>query len=113
MMEEYLYGIVDQHFALFLGADIQQCCKMVASFNNNPHNSFIAGHIRFGIIHTLFVLFIFYRVLLSRKFLYVFILFMFLSRAYLDDIVLFSPLDIVLFYLSMISNEERKKNYDN
>ncbi len=60
-MEEYLYGIVDQHFALFLGADIQQCCKMVASFNNNPHNSFIAGHIRFGIIHTLFVLFIFYR----------------------------------------------------
>lgn len=113
MMEEYLDGIVEQHLALLLGADIQQCCKMIASFNNNPHNSFIAGHIRFGIIHTLFVLFMFYRVLLSRKFLYIFILFMFLSRAYLDDIVLFSPLDIVLFYLLMISNEERKRNYDN
>lgn len=107
MIEEYLNGLIEQNFAVLFGANIQECCNLISSFDNNPHNSFIAGHMRFGIVHTIFVIFTFIYVISSKNLLYIFLLIIIYSRFFLDQLGMFSPLDIVIFYLLLLVKEKK------
>lgn len=100
MYKEYLSDL--NFYEIIFGQDYQECCQTIVSFDNNPHNSFIDGHSKYGVVHTLLYLYIFARIL--SKNLPLFILGAVLLVKYNTDTVgLFAPIDFVLFYLFFLS----------
>lgn len=95
---EYINNIYNS-MDLFFGRDLNLCCPTIVYYNYNPHNSFITGHLRYGISHTIFSISIFLYVLLSKKILHIFLITILYFRYSVDLIGLFTPLDITLFYL--------------
>lgn len=105
---EYLRGIF-YNFDFLVGRKISECCSYIQSFGN-PHNSFIMGHMRYGIFHTVFSILILVFVFLKRDFLILFLVLIIFSRYFLDQLGLFAFFDYVLFGLIFISILGRKKN---
>lgn len=103
MLEEYTSNIFNSNTNWFFGRDYKECCYTVL-FYDNPHNSFIVGHARFGMVHTLFFtgLLFFLVFYIRKKFLLVFFIVLIYSRYIFDQLGLFSPLDFVLFYLFIL-----------
>lgn len=112
MINEYINGITSNIDNFLFGVKLDDCCITIKSFDGNPHNSFIAGHIRYGIFHIIFSLTIFLYIILSGRFLYIFISLVFYSRLFADQLGFFSPLDIVIFYIIFLiygdRNEDKK-----
>ncbi|MCG9516854.1 hypothetical protein MCL26_17290 [Acinetobacter pittii] len=110
-LSEYLANITYKPYDLFFGRRLQSCCEWILLFNSNPHNSFIMGHIRYGIFHTLFSIGILIYILLSRNLTYIFLGFVVLSRFFVDQLGLFTAFDIVLFFLLLLifSSQQKKQ----
>lgn len=106
---EYLHGIEYKPYDLFFGRRLQQCCNWILLFNSNPHNSFIMGHIRYGVVHTLFSFLIFLYIVFSKNLTYVFLGLVILSRFFVDQIGLFTPFDIVLYFLLFLIYASHKE----
>ncbi|MDG9787052.1 hypothetical protein [Acinetobacter johnsonii] len=103
MIKEYLNGIEYNYHDLLFGRSFDKCCYTIVYYGQNPHNSFINGHARFGIWHTLGILFAislsFIYSLIYKK-LFIFILLMLLLTRYaVDSFGLFSPIDVFSCYL--------------
>lgn len=104
MRDEYLNGIFYSPQDLFFGRRYFDCCVTVMSYESNPHNSFIVGHARYGIFHTLFfvVLFLSTFLFLKQKKVFVFFAFLIFTRYFFDQLGLFSPLDFILFFIFLL-----------
>lgn len=111
LYKEYFNLMSEKDF--FLGRSINQCCSLIVSYGRNPHNSFIFGHMIFGITHTIFVIVIFLTILTTKKLEIIFFTTLLYIRYMLDQIGLFYYFDIVLFsifiysYKSLLKIDER------
>jgi len=104
MRDEYFGGIFYSAQDLLFGRQYSSCCITVMSYESNPHNSFIVGHARYGIFHTIF----FFSLLLStffyireKKVLIFFACLIFVRYSF-DQLGLFSPLDFILFLILLL-----------
>lgn len=113
MLHEYLNGIFYKSSDLFLGRRYDECCNLVLLFDNNPHNSFIVGHARYGLFHTVVFLIILLCSIfhIKKKFILVFFVFLIYFRYMFDQLGLFSPLDFVLFYVLMLIFCHSRKDF--
>lgn len=107
MIQEYMNGISSGLDNFIFGVMLDECCLTIKSFDGNPHNSFIAGHIRYGIFHLIFVIGVMLYIFLSRNILYIFIFFIYCLRLFIDQLGFFSPLDIVVFYIIFLVKSKR------
>ncbi|WP_405077683.1 hypothetical protein [Pectobacterium versatile] len=110
MLGEYFSSM--STYSFFFGQDFQQCCQYIVSFESNPHNSFVMGHARYGISHTLiFIFFSFY--VFKQKDLELALIFLLISaRYFVDQIGLFSPLDFVYLYMVVVLISCKRKVKD-
>ncbi|MDC4051993.1 hypothetical protein [Acinetobacter baumannii] len=108
-LHEYLHNITYNYSELFFGRRLQNCCQFIILFENT-HNSFIMGHLRYGIAHTIFSIGIFIYILLSRNITFILFGLIILSRFSVDQLGLFTPFDIVLYYLLFIIYQSKRKN---
>lgn len=107
--KEYLTNIFSNNDFLF-GRKISECCAFIQSFGN-PHNSFIMGHLRYGIFHTFFSVLILFFVILKRDFILLFFVLIIFSRYFLDQLGLFAFFDFVLFsilFLLLIKKDSKE-----
>ena len=113
LFREYFMGI--NEYEIFFGRNITQCCSLITSYGDNPHNSFLLGHSQFGIMHTITFIIIFLVVILSRKIELVFLLSILYFRYFFDTIGMFSVFDIPIFlifiqaYKSVFLNQSTKR----
>lgn len=105
--KEYMRGIFDSYDFL-IGRKIYNCCAYIQSFGN-PHNSFIMGHLRYGILHTFFSIFLILFVLYKKDIIMLFFLIIIYSRYFLDQLGLFAFFDFALFSLIFVSILGRDK----
>ncbi|MFX9672234.1 hypothetical protein ABTP22_15585 [Acinetobacter baumannii] len=98
--KEYMKGIFDSYDFL-IGRKIYNCCAYIQSYGN-PHNSFIMGHLRYGIFHTVFFIVIMLFVVFKKDFIMLFFLIIIYSRYFLDQLGLFTSFDFVLFSLLFV-----------
>lgn len=103
MIDEYMNLLTISNYEVFFGRNYYNCCRTIIDYGYNPHNSFIAGHARFGILHTLLLISIFaFTVFLSfikKRWVYCFLIFLLYMRYSIDAFGLFSPIDVFLFYI--------------
>lgn len=107
-IDEYTTHITYNLTDLFFGRRLQDCCEWIVLFGN-PHNSFIMGHLRYGIIHTIFSLCILLFILFSRHLTFTIFGIVILSRFFVDQLGLFTPFDLVLYYLMFLIYEYKYK----
>ncbi|TCB36824.1 hypothetical protein E0H82_03700 [Acinetobacter sp. ANC 4910] len=107
-IHEYLNHITYNLTDLFFGRKLQDCCEWIILFGN-PHNSFIMGHLRYGIIHTIFSLCILLFIIFSRNINLTIFGIVILSRFSVDQLGLFTPFDLVLYYLMFLIYEYKYK----
>ena len=93
--KEYLFNF--NFNEIVFGRSINKCCSLIFAYDSNPHNSFIYGHMQYGILHTLFFIFIFIFIVLSRKIELIFFVSVLYIRYSLDVLGLFNFFDVVLF----------------
>lgn len=99
VVEEYWSKVIkDINNALF-STELNKCCYVTAQLNFNTHNSFILGHLRYGILHTIISLLIYFYILASRNITFIFFATLIYFRYWFDQVGLFSAVDIVLFYI--------------
>ena len=97
---EHLRGIFNSYDFL-TGRKISECCSYIQSFGN-PHNSFIMGHLRYGILHTILSLTILLFVIFKKNLVLLFFVLIIFSRYFLDQLGLFAYFDFVLFSIILI-----------
>ncbi|MDV4244925.1 hypothetical protein MSC36_02485 [Acinetobacter baumannii] len=107
-IQEYLTGITYDPSNLLFGRRLQDCCEWIILFGN-PHNSFIMGHLRYGIVHTIFSIFIILFILWSRNLTFIFFGLIVLSRFFVDQLGLFTPFDVIIYYLMFLIYEEKTR----
>lgn len=113
LFREYFMGI--NEYELFFGRNITQCCSLITSYGDNPHNSFLLGHSQFGIMHTIIFFIIFLVVILSKKIELIFLMVLLYFRYSFDAIGMFSVFDIPIFlifiqaYKSVFLNHPTKR----
>lgn len=110
MLNEYMSGILYSPQDLFLGRRYADCCATVVQYGDNPHNSFIVGHARYGIIHTIFFILLFLSTLfyIKKKPVLIFFIALIFGRYFFDQLGLFSPLDFVLVYIFLLIFKEKR-----
>lgn len=81
------------------GNEYSRCCSEIVRFDNNPHNSFLNGHARYGLSHAIIVLSLVAIAFKKSTKLSIALLIAILSRYSVDQIGLFSPIDLVILYL--------------
>ncbi|MDK3108273.1 hypothetical protein QPK80_07205 [Providencia rettgeri] len=97
MIKQYLSAIDLQGFVF--GNDYYSCCSEVIKYGVNPHNSFIMGHARYGISHTIIVVCLLTYAMIKSRFLSVILLLVIFSRYFVDQLGLFSPMDFIILYV--------------
>lgn len=107
-IDEYTTHITYNLTDLFFGRRLQDCCEWIVLFGN-PHNSFIMGHLRYGIMHTIFSLCILLFIIFSRHLTFTIFGLVILSRFFVDQLGLFTPFDLVLYYLMFLIYEYKYK----
>ncbi|GEM_PF-1920919 len=95
MFMEYVRGM--NLYDFLFGRSYDECCRYIIAFDNNPHNSFVMGHARYGVIHIFLGFLVFFFPV--RSWLVRGIIFLFFIRYSLDQVGLFSPYDVFLFYI--------------
>lgn len=129
MFFEYLHSL-DSINKLIFGNDLTTCCDYISQFDNNPHNTFIMAHSRFGlwIFLVIFMLCIF----ICAKFLKrgkeflkvsnpcvfgVILMFVVFIRYYIDQFGLFGITDFIPFtiilYITKSSSFNEKNMHSN
>lgn len=108
-INEYLTGITNSNSDFFFGRRIAECCSWIQTFQGNPHNSFIMGHMRYGVAHTLLSIGIVLYILLSKNITLILFGLVILSRFFVDQLGLFTPFDLVLYYLMFLIYEYKYK----
>jgi len=86
---------------LFFGESIEKCCSTMVAYGTNPHNAFIAGHAKHGLIHTIIFALIYMYVILNRRLLPIFFMTIIYIRYFLDTLGLFAPYDFIIFYIAL------------
>lgn len=109
MLEEYFATMTENLLTLLFGLELEYCCPTIVGHKYNTHNSFIMGHVRFGVFHLFLSIIIYIYVLSSKNFLLIFFISIIYFRYWFDQIGLFSPVDIVLFYILVSSFFLKKK----
>lgn len=111
-LKEYMLNIFNGSDFL-TGRKISECCSYIASFSGNPHNSFIMGHLRYGLIHTVFSILLILFVLLKRNLIMLFFLLIIYSRFFLDQLGLFAFFDFFIFivlYCCILQDKKKSNN---
>lgn len=108
LLKEYFYFITS--LEIFFGRSIEDCCSFILYFHGNPHNSFVAGHMKFGIFHTIFYALVILIILATKKTDLIFFILILYVRYSIDTIGLFSMIDIVLFSIFIYAYNSLKKN---
>lgn len=108
---EYFSGILNSYNELFWGRNIDHCCQLAVSYDGNPHNSFILGHSRFGLLHTFIFLCVPFLLILKKQWFFLFLLLIIYIRYFFDKLGFFSPLDFVLFYLLILAFSKKSEMY--
>lgn len=106
---EYLYATLRSDYGIFFGMDLTKCCSLIASYDFNPHNSFIKGHSIYGVMSFFIVILITVLVTLTKRLDILFLLLVLYLRYYLDVMGIFTYYDIVLFtilYFSILANRK-------
>lgn len=103
ILNQYLSNITYSNKDLFLGREISQCCSLIVTLDGNPHNSFIMGHIRYGVIHTIFSVCLLAFIFLSKNITLIFFGLIIFSRFFVDQMGVFTGFDIVLYYLLFLA----------
>lgn len=109
MRREYFSGILANIKFILLGQNYYDCCYTIVAHDLNAHNSFISGHAKFGIIHTLLVLILIFWIFLSRNFYIIFLFLLIMIRYFYDELGLFNLYDTTLYLLVVISFLMRRK----
>lgn len=104
---EYLSSLFDLE-NLIRGSSFQECCLSIIELDNNPHNSFIMGHARYGILHTLLGVVIFVYILTSRRLVYIGLALVVYLRYALDTMGLFAYYDVYLYLLIFMVYRSRQ-----
>lgn len=103
IIKEYINAIENDGFRIFFGVNIKDNLPMVFHYGNNPHNSFLNGHILYGLFHTIFFIILFFYIFIkSNNLLFSFLTFCLLIRYSIDTLGLFSPFDVSLFYIFIV-----------
>lgn len=97
MIKQYLSTIDLQ--GLIFGNDYYSCCSEIIKYSENPHNSFIMGHARYGISHTIITICLLAYAIIKSRFLSVILLLVIFSRYFVDQLGLFSPMDFIILYV--------------
>lgn len=106
---EYITNI--DAYGILFGANIYECCQSIVKVDMNPHNSFIMGHARYGLAHTIFCLYMIYKTLKTKNIAIIFLMAILILRYTTDAIGLFSIYDFIIYYLLFISfNHQENKN---
>ncbi|WP_023270271.1 hypothetical protein [Acinetobacter gyllenbergii] len=108
-INEYLNSITYNYSELVFGRRLQDCCEWIVLFENT-HNSFIMGHLRYGLAHTFFSIAILLYILLSRNLTFIFFGLIIFSRFFVDQLGFFTPFDIVIYYLLFVIYHSKRKN---
>jgi len=101
MIYDYIKSMNLESF--IFGYDLSKI-PSIAFYNNNPHNSYILNHSRYGLLYFIFILYLFFLVLYEwvkepGKSVYVILLLILLIRAAIDSMALFGFYDFVYFIL--------------
>ncbi|MFV5458430.1 hypothetical protein VXR09_15680 [Acinetobacter baumannii] len=112
MLNEYMSGILYSPQDLLWGRRYADCCATVVQYGDNPHNSFIVGHARYGIFHTIFFILLFLSTLfyIKKKPVLIFFVVLIFGRYLVDQLGLFSPLDFVVVYIFLLIFKEKRLN---
>lgn len=108
LFNEYLYNISMEE--IFFGRNIYDCCSEIV-FMGNPHNSFLLGHMYYGIGYILILIFIIILVLLSKDFVKIFLLSIVILRYSIDTLGLFYILDLPLFSIFYLAYKTYFSNF--
>jgi hypothetical protein len=98
--KEYLNHIFNNS-EFIRGRAISNCCTYIQSYGN-PHNSFIMGHMRYGISHSILALIIISFILIKRDLIMIFFTLIIYSRYFLDQLGLFTHFDFIIFSILFI-----------
>ena len=101
MISEYLFNVDLEAF--LVGVDLSTV-KSIASYGENPHNSFIRGHSGFGAIYLAFlavgfVLIVHRLIVYKNTGVYFFLILVFLVRVALDSLAFLDVIDVVFYFL--------------
>lgn len=88
---------------IIFGRSINECCSIIVSYDFNPHNSFIRGHMLHGLIHTVLFIYIFITVLRTRSLNLIFLITVLYVRHSFDWVGLFRSFDAVIFSIFVYS----------
>lgn len=112
LAQEYFDYIANDSYSLFFGANLTNCCTLIASYGFNPHNSFLMGHSIYGLFVLIFLIISFFIVVISKRVDFLFLYLIIILRYYLDSIGIFTYFDVVLFlllyacYMGRLNKEE-------
>lgn len=99
LKNEYLNYIFNDPYSLFFGANLNNCCTLIASYGFNPHNSFLMGHSIYGVGVIIFIIFSSCLVILSKRLDFLILYVVLILRYSLDSIGIFTYYDTVFFLL--------------
>lgn len=102
LIEEYLTGLFYNNKSVFWGRNFYECCSLTMSYGGNIHNSFLSGHAKYGVLHTIFVCFIFASIFICRKWYLTLIASLIFVRYFYDQMGFFGVYDISILYLILI-----------
>ncbi|HGY2578616.1 TPA: hypothetical protein ACNVSO_004205 [Providencia stuartii] len=111
MIKQYLTATNLQGF--IFGNDYYECCTEIIKYRVNPHNSFIMGHARYGISHTIIVICLLSYTFIKSRFSAVILLLVIFSRYFVDQIGLFSPMDFIIIYIVFCLPKNKKNTIIN
>lgn len=96
LVGEYFYNISGSD--LIFGRNIFDCCSQIV-FMGNPHNSFILGHMYYGLGYILFLFVVLVVIIYSKNYYILFLFLLIVFRYSLDSIGLFYIMDFTLYSL--------------
>ncbi|MFV5383193.1 hypothetical protein [Acinetobacter towneri] len=96
LFSEYFYNISGSD--LMFGRNIFDCCSQIVLMGN-PHNSFILGHMYYGLGYVLLLLLILIIIVFSKNLYIIFLFSLVFFRYSLDSIGLFYIVDFALYFL--------------
>lgn len=107
MLDEYMTSMNSLENILW-GSNFNECCKTIVNFDMNPHNSFIMGHTRYGLLHTIMSLGILLYIFSTKRLEYIVLSSVIYARYALDIMGLFTFYDIYIFLMVFLAYKYKK-----
>lgn len=102
LIDEYMTGLFYSNESVFFGRDYDECCSLALSYNGNIHNSFLSGHAKYGVLHTIFTIFLLIFIIFFRNWYITLLAFLIFIRYFYDQMGFFGIYDISILYLILI-----------